>query len=96
MNSDPIFIRHLRHIPVIVKFGEDRFLIYGDSPLGWLNGPIIGFLSKRIDHVVRIGQTWSTSVERLMDVFELIRFEGFIIKGSDLKINELVSLYCYS
>lgn len=49
-----------------------------------------------VDHVVRIAETWLTSIERLMDVFELIRFEGFIIKGSDLKINELVSLYCYS
>ena len=49
-----------------------------------------------VNHVVRIAETWLTSVERLMDVFELIRFEGFIIKGSDLKINELVSLYCYS
>ena len=45
------------------------------------------------------GQLWSVEpsmVERLKDVFELIRFEGFIIKGFDLKINELVALYCYS
>ena len=42
------------------------------------------------------GQPWLNVVERLMDVFELIRFEGFIIKGFDLKINELVALYCYS
>ena len=40
------------------------------------------------------GPLWSV-VERLLDVFELIRFEGFIIKGFVLKINGLVPLYCY-
>ena len=46
--------------------------------------------------VIDRGQPWLNVVERLMDVFELIIFEGFIIKGFDLKINELVALYCYS
>ena len=40
--------------------------------------------------VIDRGQPWLDVVERLMDVFELI------IKGFDLKINELVALYCYS